>query len=266
MEIGISTACFYPQKTEDAIDIIFGLGFRRIEYFINSEYEYNLHFASEQRKKLNALGIAVNSVHSYTTAFEHYLMFSEYSRRRSEGKRIFSDVVRTASALGAKIITFHGITKFLSNVPDKVCLNVYSELIDIAQQHRITIAQENVSYCRSADTKYLSLLRDTFSADELMFTLDIKQAVRADTNVYDYIDIMAGRIANIHINDNDRLHPCLLPGEGSFNYETFFSVLKNSGYMGNFIIEVYSQNFKNNSQVLKSKKFLENLMTVFYDS
>lgn len=263
MQIGISTACFYPEKTEDAVDIIFNMGFRRIEYFINSEYEYNTHFIAEQKKRLDALGIAVNSVHSYTTAFEHYLMFSEYPRRRSEGKRIFSDVVKTAAALGSKYLTFHGITKFLANVPDNVCINVYRELIDIAKKYNIIIAQENVSYCRSSDIAFLSLLKKEFSPNELMFTLDIKQAVRAGIDVYSYVETIAGRIANIHINDNNEAHPCLLPGYGTFNYEVFFSVLKNTGYSGNVIIEVYRQNFKKHSEVLKSKKFLENLITSF---
>jgi len=263
MEIGISTACFYPKKTEDAIDLIFGLGFRRIEYFINSEYEYNTHFVSEQRKKTDALGITVNSVHSYTTAFEHYLMFSEYERRRSEGLRIFSDVIKTASTLGAKYLSFHGITKFLASVPDSRCIQVYHQLVDIAKKYNITIAQENVSYCRSSDIQFLKALKNEFSPSELMFTLDIKQAARAGVDVYEYVDVMQGRIANIHINDHDPTHQCLLPGSGSFDYNKFFTVLKDINYKGNCIIEVYSQNFKKTSEVVNSKKFLENLVTEF---
>jgi len=261
MDIGISTACFYPQKTEDAIDTIFGLGFRKIEYFINAEYEYDANFVKEQRKKLDALGIRTMSVHSYTTAFEHHLLFSAYERRRNEGQRIFRDVLNTASILGAKHITFHGITKFLASVTDEACISVYRELIDMAKAHGVIISQENVSYCRSLNIDHIELLKREFSPQELMFTLDIKQAVRGGRDVYPYIKAMAGRISNIHINDNDENNACLLPGSGKFDYNRFFDALNDINYIGDCTIEVYRQNYSAISEVQKSKRFLENLLT-----
>ncbi len=261
MDVGISTACFYPSRTEDAIDTIFGLGFKKIEYFINSEYEYDVNFTREQKKKLDALGIEVRTVHSYTTAFEHYLLFSTYERRRNEGQRIFRDVINAASILGAKYVTFHGITKFMSSVPDQVCLKVYNELINIARKYGITISQENVSYCRSIDVNHIKLLKSEFTPEELMFTLDIKQAVRGGKNVYDFIDAMSGRIANIHINDHNEQSPCLLPGAAGFDYLQFFHAIRNTGYNETCTIEVYRQNYGTVSEVKDSKIFLENLLS-----
>lgn len=241
------------------------MGFRNIEFYMHSEYEYNLQYIADTKKLIDLLGINVNTAHSYSTAFEHYLLFSHYERRRGEGFRIFTNVCQAARMIGAKYLSFHGITNFLTNIPDSLCIDVYHELVDIAKRNDIVIAQENVSYCRSSEIEFLKLLKKEFSPEELKLTLDIKQAVRAGKNVYDYIDVMGDRIVNIHTNDNilPDVH-CLLPGAGNFDYDTFFKKLKDIGYNNTFTIEVYRQNFDDISEVADSKAFLDEKLQKYF--
>ena len=68
MNIGISTASFYPMLLEDGINIAADLGYRRVEMFLNSESEYDPAFCKERRRQLDDLGIEVISMHPYTSA------------------------------------------------------------------------------------------------------------------------------------------------------------------------------------------------------
>ena len=44
IEIGASTANFYPDLTENALDTLLDLGFRTLEVFINTESELEPHY------------------------------------------------------------------------------------------------------------------------------------------------------------------------------------------------------------------------------
>ena len=81
MQIGISTASFYPKELEHGIEYAAQLGYRRVELFINSESEYGVPFRRMLKQKLRELGLAVVSVHPFTSAMEGHLLFSDYARR-----------------------------------------------------------------------------------------------------------------------------------------------------------------------------------------
>ena len=67
---------------------------------------------------------------------------------------------------------------------------------------------------------------------------------------------MGSNIVNIHINDRDENHPCLLPGKGSLNYEDIASNLKSVKYSGKGIIEVYSNNYVNYDELKQAKELV----------
>jgi len=124
---------------------------------------------------------------------------------------------------------------------------VYHTLCDMAHQEGITLTQENVAWCKSRDPEYLRLL--TEHVPKLHYTLDIKQANRAGHHWSAYLDVMGNRLRNIHINDYDTTHSCLLPGEGSMDYDLLMQSLKRYQYDHQMLIEVYSANFSDDSQV-----------------
>ena len=50
-EIGASTANFYPELTENALEALLACGFRTLEVFINTESELNSEFIRDLRRK-----------------------------------------------------------------------------------------------------------------------------------------------------------------------------------------------------------------------
>ena len=124
------------------------------------------------------------------------------------------------------------------------------------------VAQENVVWCRSAEPSYIKILRE--NVPKLRFTFDVKQAHRAGKTWEDYLPVMGDRLVNIHINDFDAEHSCLLPGEGSMDYVPFFEYLRDSGYDAQVLIEVYAANFTEDAQVRKAVEHLQNLIQDVY--
>ena len=256
MDIGLSSACFYPNvHTEDSIGKMKALGFNHGEIFLNTWSEYSEEFIKILIEKKEFNEFNVNSVHAFSSSFEPYL-FDKYDRRREDMFRNFKNVCRAAKKLGASCYTFHGMryTNF-NELDTKFIIDIYSELSYIALDSGIKLAQENVSWCMSSDLKFLSLLSEECKYP-IYFTLDLKQAYKTNVPLEKYINVMGNNIANLHINDRDENHPCLLPGKGDLNYENISNKLKNVGYSGKGIIEVYSDNFSNYEELTVAKDFL----------
>ncbi len=260
MEVGISSATFYPLETERAVDELIRLGFRKIELFLNSEYEFSPEYCRKLRKTLDAAGVSVLSVHSYTAAMESLLFFSAYSRRTDDGLIQYSRYFAAAEILGAKYFTFHGDRSFPNKEIsfDHHC-EVLSRLADAASAHGVLLTQENVSWCVSNAPSYLLALRRNLG-DAIGFTLGLKQARRANVSWQDYAEAMGNRLVNLHVSDGLGEKTSLLPGCGEFDYHQYYRFLMNSGYSGDALIEVYREDFGDYSEISRAKDYLD---TVF---
>ncbi len=56
IELGMSTASFYPQFTEDAARKIVKLGYSKAEVFLNSECEFDAEYIKELKKSSTMVG------------------------------------------------------------------------------------------------------------------------------------------------------------------------------------------------------------------
>lgn len=256
MDIGLSSACFYPNlHTENSIQTMKELGFNFGEIFLNTQSEYKEEFIKQLLEKKELYEFNVNSVHAFSVSFEPYL-FDKYDRRRTEMLKQFKKVVRAAKILGASCYTFHGMRYTdLSGLDTKFILDIYNELSYIALEDGIKLAQENVSWCMSANLEFLTLLSQKCKYP-IYFTLDLKQACKANIPIEKYIKVMGSNIVNLHINDRDDNSPCLLPGKGNLNYEDIARNLKSVNYSGKGIIEVYSNNYSSCVELTKVKDFV----------
>lgn len=260
MKIGMSSACFYPDLLlEDQIRKIANLSFDVCEVFINTLSETKEDFV----KRLNEIAVEnnlqVNSIHGFSSWFEPYL-FDPYKRRREDMLDYFKSLCKASKILGSNIYTFHGmrLTEF-ENLNMSLIIDVMKEMYYIAGENDVKIAMENVSWAMSSKTSYLEYLIEN-SKVPIYFTLDVKQAYRANINPLDYISIMKDRIINLHLNDRDEENSCLLPGVGKVDFHEILKELKKVGYKGNGIIEVYNENFKTDEEVIASKKYMESIV------
>ena len=107
MTIGLSTACFYPENTENTVSILKRLGVKKTEVFLEAQSESRKVFYKPLRKSLDSAGIEVISVHGFVAFYEPFL-FSEYKRRADDAFYEFEKISEAAAGLGAKYYTFHG--------------------------------------------------------------------------------------------------------------------------------------------------------------
>lgn len=261
MQIGISTASFYPMEIERAVEHAAELGYERVELFINAESEYALPFRSELRHRLQALGLTVVSVHPFSSAIEGLLLFSDYTRRTRDALDRYERYFAAAADLGARYFTFHGQRLLARGLPPsdaaKRRYETYHALCARAAACGITFTQENVSWCKSSDLEFLHGLYD--HVPELRYTLDVKQAHRAGRTWRDYVDAVGDRIVNLHISDYTAQSDCLLPGRGDVDFPALFAALRSHGYRGSAIVEVYSTDYQQVEELRDSALFLQGI-------
>ena len=258
MEIGVSTACFYPTPTEYIPEKLKAMGVKKAEVFLNSESEYEADFCLPLKASLDANGIEVISVHSFVAQHEPFL-FSDYPRRVQDAERIYRKVLSACNMLGAGYHTFHGARKeMLGKYFDlDSYVKTINHLADIAGEYGIKLALENVSWCVTHDVNLLKKIMPRLTSEHLGFTLDLKQARRADFKFSEYAEIFSDRLLNVHISDANDLSDCLLPGDGNVDFSAVFKTLKGIGYQGNCIIEVYNEAVKSEAHMAETVAYLQ---------
>lgn len=241
MEIGISTACFYPQPTEVALLKTAALHPSVAEIFFNSPSELLPPFAKALRKTADEYGLSVCAVHPFASFAESYNYFSNYPRRFEDAKEELLRYFEVMHTLGAKIFVMHGIKK-PGTIADELYFERFAALTSLGRQNGVIVAQENVVHYRSESPEFLSRMAKYIGTDFKM-VLDIKQARRANYDVYEFTERLEKHIAHIHISDFDDTRDCTLPLTGKFDFARFFSYLKDKGYDGSCMIELYADGF-----------------------
>ena len=259
MNIGISTACFYPMPTEDAVQILADLDVDRIELFLNSHDEFSDEFIESLLSITEKNNIKICAVHPYTSGYEHFLFSPEYIRRVDESLLYYEYLFKAAKKLRASYFSFHGAEKpSIYKCFDKYC-EIIKRLTDTAYKHDIIFCQENVSNKMSSSPEFMGMLISQLGEGNIFFTLDLKQANRAGVAPDKMLEVMGKGLRHIHINDFDENHDCLIPGAGNYDLKKFIDKLKQKEYDGNLIIEVYRHNYDDYNKLSKAKKILENL-------
>lgn len=256
MQIGISTACLYPEETEKALYQLLEMGFREFEIFLNTFTETKKEFLLPLRNQLEQAGARVFSVHPFTSAIENTLFFSDYPRRTQDGIQFYHCFFEAANLLGAKILVLHGQRNYEhSKITEEEYLENYHRLFQEGKRFGITVAQENVVHFRSEKVKFIKRMREALQ-EECAFVLDIKQAVRAGQSPLEMCEAMGERLIHIHFNDHREEADCLLPGQGNFDFHRLFQLLKINGYQGQGVIEVYHDNYSHSQELWEAQKYL----------
>lgn len=256
--IGVSSGCFYPRLTETVIKDITLTGASVMELFINTHSEMEIDYIKELKEIIDYYGISVCSVHPFTSFAETYLFFSEYPRRTEDGFRIYDRYFEICNILGAKILNFHGFKSEKSIEFEKYC-HVYGTLYEKAKAAGVVFSQENVRKFISGDIEFIRRFSD-YMKNSVAFTFDIKQAYMSCYDPIEFSKTVVDKLVLVHLNDFDGENTCLLPGKGVFDLQTFFTDLSLSGYTGNYIIEVYSGVYGNDTEIADSVKYAESIL------
>ncbi len=256
MSIGISTASFYPLETEETIAILSENSIPCTEIFFNANRELKASFIDYISDIIKNSPLKITALHPMLSFAEPYMVFSEYIRRFEESEENFKRYFEIAERLGAKFVNLHG-DRPTGKLPVEEYCERFKILADLGKNYGVTLCQENVNGYRSADPEFLAdMVR--LLGDDANFTLDIKQSVRAGYTVPEIMEAMDYKIRHIHISDHSPAGDCLLPTRGNFNFKELILDLEAHGYAGDYVIEVYNNAYKEQSEIFECYKALVN--------
>ena len=260
MEIGVSTASlFMRQYNEDALVTLESLDARVCEVFLQGFSEYEPEYGELLKKRAGSL--LVHSVHVLTMTYETEL-FTINPREYNDVKNIFSKVLTIMKRLGTKCYTMHGRARIKVNADydnyEKAGSRL-AELGDIAADYGVDICLENVPWAFYNKVGFWREVKKF--APRLKGTLDIKQARLSGYDYKDYLNEMGENIRTVHLSDIGNDGKIKLPTFGIFDYETLFKRLKDVGFNGNMLIEVYKNDYKD---IFEIKQSLERLREIQY--
>ena len=262
MKTGVSTASLFLRKyNEDALPLLNSLGIQNAEVFLTSFSEYGKAFAQTLAKRKG--NVAINSVHILNTQFEPQL-FSAHPRAKSDAFSLLEQTLDSAQILGAPYYTFHGIARIkrASRSGEKddfpALVRVFEEIMKRCQARGVTLALENVEW--STYNRVGVFERLVSELPTLKGVLDIKQARISGFPYERYLMEMGENLAYAHLSDVDENGRICLPGKGKFDFETLVKRLKDVGFDGALLIEVYTNDYKAEAELKTACDYLDEIL------
>ena len=262
MQAGVSTASLFMRKNnEEALPLLNELGVSVAEVFLTSFSEYGYPFAEVLSAKKG--GLTVNSVHDLNTEFEPQL-FSGHPRVREDAYGWLDKVLQSANALGAPYYTFHGTSrvKRAHRIPENddfsAMIRGFSALTEHCLQKGVTLCLENVEWSTYNRVGVFKILSNALPA--LRGVLDIKQARISEYPYEKYVEEMGEKLAYVHLSDVDEQGRIRLPGQGVFDFETLIKRLKDVGFEGALLIEVYHGDYRMETELKIACDYINELL------
>lgn len=259
MLTGISTACLYPMETEQALEKLLRLGFRRFEVFLNCMEELQQPYLRQLKQRAQTYGAVFVSLHPFTSAMESSLLFGDYPRRTKEAFDFYRRYLAACAYLGGHYVVIHGQPAGHGALSDQAYWERFGELYRLGDQEGAWPAQENVRNHRAADPRFLEGMRRALG-EECAFVLDVKQCRLSGYPLKETWQAMGDRLVHVHLSDCTQQEPCLLPGQGNFDFAAFRTRLEQGGFSGTAVTEVYRRNFQQESELKDSLFFTKKVL------
>lgn len=257
MNIGVSTACFYPLETEKALCKVGEAGVKFTEIFFNAYCELSDSFTDRLLEIKNEYGLTVTSVHPTMSLGESFMLFSDYQRRFNDGIDQYKRYACIAAKLGADYIIMHG-GKPNRAIDDEIYCERFAAVSRAVKENGAVLLQENVVNHRAGSIKAMQFMVERLG-DEVGFCLDVKQAVRGGYSPTDALCALHKNIRHLHISDHTPENDCMLPLDGSFDFGDFFKKAENLGFSGSALIEVYRDAYTDYDEIFRSYESVKKL-------
>lgn len=258
---GVSTACFYPELTENALKKVCDIGAEKTEIFINSDCELEKAFVKNLRQTLDDSDTECVALHPYTCGIEPMMFFTHYPRRYNDILEYHKKYFDAMNTLGAKIFVFHG-NKTQNMFSDEDYFERYEGLFDLGRTFGVTVTQENVSRCTGGNLEFLVKMKKALG-EKACFTLDVKQAVRRGYSPYDFVKELGNAIKHVHLSDYNDKTDCGLVGCGRLDFPEFLKELAGAGFDGNMILELYSWGFESDGELGENYREVQGFIKSF---
>jgi sugar phosphate isomerase/epimerase len=258
MKVGVSTASLYPMHTEDALAALANHGVKYIELFLNSRTELEGPIYQKMLSCIRDSSIQPISFHPFSSPMESVYLFSSYDRRVEEILDLYKSFFHAMNQIGATIFVLHGAISS-AKCSNEYYLEKYLKLYRIGKEFGITVAQENISYCKSGKVDFLHFMSKQLG-EEVAFVIDLKQARRSNVDIYDLLDIVGDKTVHYHVSDCYGEKDCLPIGLGCFDFKEFINKLKSKKYDGGLMIELYRENYQTIEELISCYHYFSNLV------
>ena len=257
INIGISSACLFPMLTEKSLELLLKNGVKNLELFLNSPSESNPNFIKTLLPLLNEFDAKICSVHPCTSEFEGVSFFGRYERRFTDSLENYNRLFEVCSMLNCNKLIFHG-ARSRYKISDGLYFERFGKLCEKAKTYNVYVCQENVVDFYSQSPTFIEKL--VSQLPDIKTVLDIKQCIRASVDPFEMLKSMKSSLFHVHLSDNDAVNSCMIPGKGNFNFPLFFNQLKSTNYNGDIVIELYSDNFSDINELIKSKEYINDIL------
>ena len=261
MKAGVSTACMYPTVLEKAFLSLAETGVKTTEIFVNSHCELDNPYKNEMLAIQKEYGIDVVSVHPFTCGIEPMMLFTAYERRVKDMLDYYKRFFEYMNDFGARYFVLHG-NKNENFIEDEMYFERYARLQDTAESFGVCVVQENVSRCTGGSLDFLVKMKNELG-EKACIVLDLKQAHRAGHDPVEMVRKLGKSIKHVHFSDCGKAGDCLKFGFGEYDNEMFFTELKQYGYNGSVVLELYRNGFGEVSELAENCKVLQNYLNKF---
>lgn len=257
MAIGISTSCLYPLETEKSLDTLGKIGVKSCEIFLNSPSETTLGFAKILNKIRDEYGMKISAVHPFSSFAETYMLFSAYQKRFDDMLEFYKRNFEVTAALRANFSVIHGALAG-AKINDTEYFERFAKLIEEGKKTGVKVCHENVNrhLCESPD--FVKKMKG-YLGEDFKLVFDVKQAVRAGFSPIEFAENFKSDIVHIHISDHTEISDCLPPGKGNFDFTKLMKIMNSAGYNGDYIIELYRENFEGIGDLQTALNYMQNL-------
>ena len=242
MRIGVSTSCLYPMPTEESLLRLVEIGIREVEVFFNAGCEARGEILQTLCDICKANDLHVQAVHPYMSFAESYMLFGIYPRRVQDAMEIYRGLCDACHALGSDKLVLHG-QKEPYEISEAEYIERFGTLSLQTRLEGVQLTQENVVRFRASKPAFLRRMRADLG-DLFAMTLDVKQAIRSGEDPLEMAREFAPVITHLHLSDHDDKDDCIVPGTGVFDFSALFRVLRDGGFAGDAVVELYSKRLK----------------------
>jgi sugar phosphate isomerase/epimerase len=245
-EYAVSTFLFENEPLETAIREISRYGFSFIEIWgdnVHLDPRINPDVAAI-RKNLKDNRLKVHSVH---TPFRNFPVFSAASEGEAWRMTFWKKFLDICSELEIPIAVIHAINRKEYNYGYDHAGYLHDLLQTLASyaRHRgIKLALENIPSGERPESEILCTLTEQTGLfgdiSDLYWCLDFGHVTITNNDIQKEIDCSFDRLISFHVHNNDGLSDShFLPDEGVIDWPKWYYYLREKGYNGQFVLEIF---------------------------
>jgi L-ribulose-5-phosphate 3-epimerase len=190
-----------------------------------------------------------------------YPIGSSYPEIQKKGMDIMFKAINFALDTGIRIVQIPGYDSAVAigeASTEETANNFFNNLVKsvkYAATHGIILALENLDIKFTDSIKKTMFYVNKINSPYLQVYSDIGNSFATNQNLKDELDCAKGHIVGLHIKDTVEMVIRRIPfGEGKVDFIKSFQIIKNSGFYGPLVIEMWADDKPNALELAKNAR------------